>query len=515
CLEQARAHELAGRVRDAADGYAAAVRASEAEGDQRALIEALRRLAVARHRLRDDAEAYVLCSRSLAEASSLGDDGLVAEALNTKASFDLEYGQIAVASEGYRQALALAADHPRLRARIEQNLGIIANIRGDLAAAMEHYSQSLAAFRSADDEAGCAIAYHNLGMISSDRRRWDEAERYFAQSMELAIAQGDEHLRANCLLNRTEVLLARGDFGEARSSAEQALGIVIRIGAEREKADAYRFLGIVYRETGSRTLAEARFKAAIEVAQRSQAVLVEAEASRELAQLYRGIGRNQDALRLLNAAHTLFGRIDARVDLVDVSRKVHDLEGVYMAVVRDWGQSIESADAYTYGHCERVAHYAVTLSQALGLPEEDRTAIHLGAYLHDVGKLRIPHEILNKPGRLTREEFAEMQLHTVYGVELLKDVEFPWDIKTIIRSHHEKYDGSGYPDALSGAEIPLRAQVICVVDVFDALTTTRSYRGAMPWPVAMEEMRNSKRFWEPAIFDAFMSSIPVLERAAA
>jgi putative nucleotidyltransferase with HDIG domain len=499
---------------EAAAEYEAAVRACEAEGETRLLVESLRALAVMRHKAGNDVEAYVLCQRAYGIASGSGDPVLAAETLNTRATMDLTGGQIAAASEGYRQALALPFDSPKLRARIETNLGVIANIRGDLTAALEHYTRSLDAFAAARDDAGCGMVYHNLGMISADLRRWDDAERYYARSLEIAHALGDEEHRAQCLLNRTEVLLARNKFAEARASAEAALGLFNQLGGERFKADAYRFLGVVYRETGSRALAEARFKAAIEVAQRIQNPLAEAEASRELAQLYRAIGRNQDALRLLNASHRLFGRVDARVDLVDVSRKTADLEGVYMAVVRDWGQSIESADSYTFGHCERVASYAVAVANALGLSDEDRTAIHLGAYLHDVGKVRIPHEILNKPGRLTKEEFEIMKLHTLYGIELLKDIEFPWDIKPIIRSHHEKYDGTGYPDGLRGDEIPLRAQVICVVDVFDALTTTRSYRGAMSWPAAMDEMRNSRRFWEAAVYEAFMDSVPALERAA-
>jgi len=512
--DSARLHERAGKMHEAATEYEAAVRACEEEGEQRLLVEALRGLAVVRHKTGNDVEAYVLCQRAFVAANETGDPLLAAEALNTRASIDLTAGQIAAASEGYRQALGLRFDSPKLRARIEQNLGIIANIRGDLNAALDHYTRSLEAFRAAEDDAGCSMAYHNLGMISADRHRWDDAERYYAQSLELAVALGDEQVRAQCLLNRTEVLLARNRFAEARSSAESALGIFNRIGGERHKADAYRFLGVVYRETGSRALAEARFKAAIEVAQRIQNPLAEAEASRELAQLYRSVGRNQDSLRLLNASHRLFGRVDARVDLVDVTRKTADLEGVYMAVVREWGQSIESADSYTFGHCERVAAYAVAVANALGLSDEDRTAISLGAYLHDVGKVRIPHEILNKPGRLTNEEFEIMKLHTLYGIELLKDIEFPWDIKPIIRSHHEKYDGSGYPDGLRGDEIPLRAQVICVVDVFDALTTTRSYRGAMSWSTALNEMRNSSRFWDPAVYEAFMGAVPSMEQAA-
>ena len=236
-------------------------------------------------------------------------------------------------------------------------------------------------------------------------------------------------------------------------------------------------------------------------------MLSEAEASRELALLYQAMGRNQEALGLLNAAHRLFGRLDARVDLVDVSTKVHRLEETYLAVVRDWGQSIESSDSYTFGHCERVAGYAVALARALGLDEGQQTTIRIGAYLHDLGKVKVPHEILNKPGKLTDEEFGVIQMHPVWGVELLATVEFPWDIKPIIRWHHEKYDGTGYPDRLRGDEIPLNAQIICIVDVYDALTTTRSYRPAMSQAEALARMAESRNWWREDVYAAFLRSL--------
>jgi putative nucleotidyltransferase with HDIG domain len=127
----------------------------------------------------------------------------------------------------------------------------------------------------------------------------------------------------------------------------------------------------------------------------------------------------------------------------------------------------------------------------------------MGAYLHDLGKVRVPHEILNKPGRLTDEEFAIMKMHPVWGVELVASIEFPWDIKPIIRSHHEKYDGSGYPDRLLGDEIPLSAQIICAVDVYDALTTTRSYRGALSKDDALARMDACSYWWQSDVYRSF------------
>jgi putative nucleotidyltransferase with HDIG domain len=195
------------------------------------------------------------------------------------------------------------------------------------------------------------------------------------------------------------------------------------------------------------------------------------------------------------------------VDLVDVAGKVHRLEDTYFAVVRDWGQSIESADSYTFGHCERVASYASSVAQALGLDDQQQTTIRLGAYLHDLGKVRVPHEILNKPGKLTDAEFDVIKMHPVWGVELLVTVDFPWDIKPIIRWHHEKCDGTGYPDGLGGDAIPIGAQIIGIVDVYDALTTTRSYRPAMPPAKAVACVVESRGAWRNDVYDGFMRSV--------
>ncbi|HMH55286.1 MAG TPA: HD domain-containing phosphohydrolase, partial [Gemmatimonadales bacterium] len=432
---------------------------------------------------------------------------LAAEALNALAGFDFEAGLIPEAREKFYQALELGVASAELRGRTEQNLGILANIQGALTEALAHYRQSLVAFQSIGDDRGCAIAYHNLGMVSADRELWDDADKYFRQSLDIAQSIGDVHLQGLGLLNHAEVHLARQRYDDARLNAEAALGIFDRLDSRLDKADAYKVIGRVYRETGRHALAEARLRDAVAMAVSTGSVLSEAEASRELALLYQGTGRNQEALRFLNSAHRLFGRLDARVDLVDVSTKVLRLEETYFAVVRDWGQSIESSDSYTYGHCERVASYSVALARELGLDEGQQTAIRIGAYLHDLGKVRVPHEILNKPTALTPEEFGVIQMHPIWGLELLATVEFPWDIKPIIRWHHEKYDGSGYPDRLRGDEIPVSAQIICIVDVYDALTTTRSYRGAMSHPEALGKMQEVRGWWRPDVYQAFMRTV--------
>ncbi len=506
-LAEARAHERSGRLAEALAAYATAVGVAEQTGDAVVLAESLRRWGVVCHLRNEPERARRLCERSYEMARSIGDEPLSAEALNALGGMEFERGEMHRARELFDHALSLGGGAPGLRSRIEQNLGILATVQGDHGEALRHYQSSLEACRAAGDDQGCAIAYHNLGMISADRREWAEAERCYHRSLEIAERIGDVHLQGLCLLNHAEVHLAREAFAEARAGAEGALGIFNRLGSRMDKADAYRIIGVVFRETGRPALAESRLRSAIDSAVGTGSILSEAEASRELGRLYQTMGRNHDALTLLNAAYRLFHRLEAHLDLVDVGSKVADLENTFLAVVRDWGQSIESADSYTHGHCERVATYAEQVARAMGLSEMDLITIRLGAYLHDVGKVKVPHEILNKPGRLTAEEFAVIQQHPVWGIELLASIEFPWDIKPIIRSHHEKYDGTGYPDRLAGDAIPVSAQIICIADVYDALTTTRSYRPAMDHAEAVSRMVETAHWWRPDVYTAFMTVI--------
>ncbi len=511
-LRRARDHERAGCMLEAQGCYRDAVDEAERTGEWAIEAEALRRLAVLLHHRNEQGEAQAACDRSFAIAASNGDNLLAAEALNVRALFAMDHGDIEVARAGFLRSLELGGASAEIRARIEQNLGVLANVRGLLEEALEHYHRALEACRLVGNEHGCALAYHNLGMISADREMWDQADGYFEQARAIAERLGDLHLTGLCQLNHSEVFIARQQYDEAKRRAEAALAIFDQLGAQLDKTDAYRVIGVVYRETGRPALAESRLRSSIELAGANGMVLCEAESTRELALLYQQLSRNQEALSLLNAAHRLFSGLDARADLVDVGRKVAQLEAAFLAVVRDWGQSIESSDTYTFGHCERVATYAAAVAHELGLDDQQVTTVRLGAYLHDVGKIRVPHEILNKPGRLTGDEFDVIKMHPLWGIELLERVEFPWDIKPIIRWHHEKMDGTGYPDRLRGDEIPLNAQIIGIVDVYDALTTTRSYRPAMDRRAALAEMEQCRRWWRPEVYDAFRRALEESER---
>jgi putative nucleotidyltransferase with HDIG domain len=460
------------------------------------------------HRRRHELDrARTLLQQACDVAASTDDATLLAESLNSLAMLHFASCEWEQARQLLNEALAAGSTDQGLHARIEQNLGIMANVEGELDVALDHYHRSLSGFRAAGDTQGCAVAYHNIGMNSADRALWEEADASFRATLDLAAQTGDVQLRGLALLNRSEVLLARQQFEDARRGLGEALSIFDELGARDLKAEAYKFLGVMFREMGRPELAEARLRTSVEMASAIGATLAEAEATRELALLYGEMGRNQDTLKLLTAAHRLFGRLQARRDLVDVSTKVAHLEGIYLDVVTQWGASIESADTYTFGHSSRVAEYGERVARALGLPDVEVTTMRVGAHLHDLGKVRIPHEILNKPGRLTDAELQVMQQHPLHGLELLAAVDFPWDVKPIIRSHHEKLNGTGYPDRLRGDEIPLHAQVACVVDVYDALTTTRSYRPALTHDVALSTMQETRSWWRNDVYEAFMDSV--------
>ena len=233
---------------------------------------------------------------------------------------------------------------------------------------------------------------------------------------------------------------------------------------------------MIARETGDFAGSEEHLGRAWAISQQRHELVLAAHTARELAELFRRQDRNRDTLRELNTAHRLYSQLRARRDVVETRRRLGELEAKFLEIVRDWGASIESKDDYTSGHCDRVADFACALARLAGLEHDTLFWFRAGALLHDAGKLIVPSSILNKPGPLTAEERALMERHPAAGEKMLAGIEFPWDVKPMIRHHHERWDGAGYPDRLAGEAIPLSARILCLADVWDALITDRPYR---------------------------------------
>lgn len=190
--------------------------------------------------------------------------------------------------------------------------------------------------------------------------------------------------------------------------------------------------------------------------------------------------------------------------LMQLKRFTDDLDSAE-AVLRSLALMIEARDAYTEGHCARLARYATELGSMLGMSEDDLVTLARGGYFHDIGKIALPDSVLLKPGPLVPEELELVKQHTIVGDRLCGDLRSLHRVRMIVRHHHERLDGSGYPDGLRGDEIPLVAQIIGLVDVFDALTTTRPYRPALTTEAALAELdKEVARGWRRAdLVEAF------------
>lgn len=197
----------------------------------------------------------------------------------------------------------------------------------------------------------------------------------------------------------------------------------------------------------------------------------------------------------------LLARVRSLLKLKQRTDELERAESVLFTLAR----SIEGKDPYTHGHCERLADYSARLGAQLGLSEDQLTALRRAGIVHDVGKIAVPDAILLKPGRLTPEEWTIMREHPLVGERICTPMKSFRYVLPIIRHHHEKLDGSGYPDGLRGDAIPVTARVLQIVDVYDALTTERPYKKAFSIADALEIMTQevSKGWWDPDIFERF------------
>jgi len=239
-----------------------------------------------------------------------------------------------------------------------------------------------------------------------------------------------------------------------------------------------------------------------------------------------GLGAVEDRVRAIDAGADdfltkpferaeLLARVRSLLRLKAFTDELERAETVLMALAR----SIEAKDPYTEGHCERLSMYAPALGEHLGQPPETLVALRRAGTLHDIGKVAVPDAILLKPGPLTEPEWAVMRDHPIVGERICQGLKSLRLVLPVIRYHHERWDGSGYPDGLAGEEIPMTARVLQVVDVFDALTTDRPYRRAMSAAAALGALRDesTRGWWDGSVvvgWEALVRERPKLvERA--
>lgn len=223
-----------------------------------------------------------------------------------------------------------------------------------------------------------------------------------------------------------------------------------------------------------------------------------------------------DFIRKPFVANVLVLRVKHAVELIRLQRdlegmveeKTRENENLFMHVVESLADAIDAKDNYTNGHSGRVAIYSKEIAERYGYDEKKQEKIFMMGLLHDVGKIGVPDELINKPGKLTDEEFSRIQKHPAIGSKILSNIKEMPELAAGAKWHHERYDGKGYPEGLSGEDIPEEARIIAVADAYDAMASNRSYRGALPQEVVRSEIEKGKgNQFDPTFADIMLEMI--------
>ncbi len=197
-------------------------------------------------------------------------------------------------------------------------------------------------------------------------------------------------------------------------------------------------------------------------------------------------------LYVVYRSHNMYvGRLEeARTRAEQQRAHAEEVAALHRRTIETLALAIEAKDQTTHDHLERVETYAMEVGKELGLSETELEALRAAALLHDIGKLAVPEYIISKPGKLTPEEFEKMKTHTIVGAEMVERIRFPYAVAPMVRGHHEKWNGTGYPDGLAGERIPIGARILAAVDCLDALASDRQYRRALPWDEAIKMVQS-------------------------
>ena len=404
----------------------------------------------------------------------------------------IELGEFDDAEAVYEEAIEIALHNQfsLLYADLYNNLGTIKNIKGDWKAALECYYKAKEVYDQEGEVRKSAYNLNNIGITLMEQEQPENAREYFLSALEVAGNIKDESLLLILNINMTDLSMKVGAFSAARQYCTAAENYLMQKNLKNgQLVEARKLAGIIAVKDQNYKAALGLFNDALELCEELGLQYLQAEVLSEKGNLLLITEQHMEALQVLESAFKLFNQLDVTGRVEKTEKLINSTEELYLKIFEALANNVDQKDPYTKGHSDRVANLSLILARHLGLSDHDIKEIVAGALLHDLGKLKTPDEILNKTGRLTSEEYDEIKKHPDAGVQLLSKITLPWDVIPLIRYHHEKFDGTGYPSGLSGEDIPLGARIICLADVFDALTSERPYREAFSPEKALDVMK--------------------------
>lgn len=436
----------------------------------------------------------------------------------------------------YERASAWIGDDedPATLARVHSNLGWALWYMGNFHRAKYAFQYSLELFEPLGMEVLAARVRMGLGLLYLETAELDLAYDYTRQALTVFETHGDQNYEGRACINLGAVLTEKKDYDGARTFLDRAERIHRSRENKRMLAYTYTELARLYERRGD-------FGAAMDYCNRSLVTIFSditqvdrmevARLSHLFGRIFTAMGdydkatgyleRAYDYYNILHVAHQkervahdlkIAGcgtgnllQARTRIAVEDGQFREQELRLQYLNTFLCLADALEAKDPYTRGHSERVTAYALLIAHEMGLSHKEKEILGCAGRLHDVGKMTVSDTILNKPGRLTDEEYAHIKKHPKAGADMTRFILTSREALSLVRHHHERYDGKGYPDGLKGKEIPFLTRILSVADVYDALTSDRPYRPAFPHSKAMQIIiENSGTQFDPDVVAAFV-----------
>ena len=445
--------------------------------------------------------------RALGTYRRLDDKSGICRALRNLGVVYVELGEFEEAVSTLEEATEIAETIGErvLQADLINNLGAVLNMRGERQKALEYYQRSLDMYTSENEIRKTAYTINNIAITYKETGQTNLAFEHFKRSFEIAKKIGDAALVLIVQINLADIYLEIGDLMLAEEHCRQVSACLLESQSKNgHLVEVRKIEGRIASKLGDFEQAEILFNHALMVSEEIGAQYFAAEVIMERGILYHSMGRNFDALKDLESSYLTYSNLRAIGKREEAEKVIASIEELYLNIFDSMAREVDQKDQYTKGHSDRVASLSLLLAREIGIQGNGLKSIVAGALLHDIGKLKIDDSVLKKPGRLTPGEFDQIKRHPQAGIELLEGKEFPWDVRPVILYHHERIDGGGYPEGLSGEEIPLSARIVCVADVFDALTSDRVYREAYDPSRSLEIMQSEVcRTFDPVLLERF------------